>query len=120
MPPQCLLDVDENGTLQTATDVVYVQRHLSGLTTVPQSFRNLDPNQTIPSDDAINANIDAIQSSLDVDMNGTVQTATDIVYIRRYLSGLTTVPQSFRDLDPNHTIPSDDVINTNIDALCPR
>jgi len=120
MPPQCLLDVDENGTLQTATDVVYVQRHLSGLTTVPQSFRNLDPNHTIPSDDAINANIDTIQSSLDVDMNGTVETATDIVYIRRYLSGLTTVPQSFRNLDPNHTIPPDEVINANIDALCPQ
>jgi hypothetical protein len=118
--PQCLLDVDENGFLETATDIVYIQRHLSGLTTVPQSFRNLDPNDTIPSDDVINAHIDGIQPSLDVDMNGTVQTATDIVYIRRYLSGLTTVPQSFRNLDPNDTIPSDDVINANIDALCPR
>jgi hypothetical protein len=118
--PACLLDVDKNGTLQTATDIVYIQRHLSGLTTVPPSFRNNDPNHTIPPDDTINANIDALQSSLDVDMSGTVQTATDVVYIRRHLSGLTTVPPSFRNNDPNHTIPPDDTINANIDALCPQ
>ena len=118
--PACLLDVDKDGTLQTATDIVYIQRHLSGLTTVPPSFRNNDPNHTIPPDDTINANIDAIQSSLDVDMSGTVQTATDVVYIRRHLSQLTTVPPSFRANDPNNTIPPDATINANIDALCPR
>jgi len=57
--PQCLDDVDKNGVLDKATDVVYIQRHLTvGLTTVPPSFRVLDP--TIPPDATINANIDAL------------------------------------------------------------
>ena len=113
--PQCLDDVDKNGVVQTATDIVYIQRHLTALTTVPPSFRVLDP--TIPPDATINANIDAARPSYDVDMNGVVQTATDVVYIRRHLTGLTTVPPSFRVLDP--TIPPDATINANIDALCP-
>src|SRR5207244_7518391 len=76
---QCLLDVDRNGTLQYSTDVVYIQRHLigGGLDTVPASFRRIDP--TIPPDSTINANIDAVRSSLDVDMNGTTDYATDVV-----------------------------------------
>jgi len=115
MPP-CLDDVDRNGVVQTGTDLVYIQRHLSGLTTVPPSFRALDP--TIPPDATINANIDAARPSYDVDMNGVVQTGTDVVYIRRHLAGLTTVPPSFRVLDP--TIPPDATINANIDALCRR
>ena len=57
MPP-CLLDVDANGTVEVATDVVYIARHLLGLTPVPPSFRVVDP--TIPPDAAIAGKIDAL------------------------------------------------------------
>ena len=114
--PACILDVDGNGTADVSTDVVYINRHLLLLTPVPPSFRVIDP--TIPSDMTIANNVDAIRSSLDVDMNGRVEASTDIVYIRRRLLGLTPVPPSFRILDP--TIPSDTVIAQRVDALCHR
>jgi hypothetical protein len=76
----------------------------------------IDPS--IPPDATITINIDAIRSSLDVDANGIVDAATDLVYITRRLLQLTPVPPRFRLLDP--TIPSDAVIAQRIDALCPR
>jgi hypothetical protein len=94
---------------------VYIYRRLLMLTPVPPSFRAIDPS--IPPDATIATNIDAIRSSLDVDANGNVDSATDIVYITRRLFHLTPVPPSFRLLDP--TIPSDAVIAQRIDALCP-
>jgi len=115
MPP-CLLDVDANGTVDVATDVVYIARYLLGLTPVPPSYRTSDP--TIPSDSVIGARVESARSSFDVDMNGTVDVATDIVYIARDLLGLTPVPPSFRASDP--TIPSDAVIASNINNLCPQ
>lgn len=112
----CLLDVDRNGVDDVSTDVVYINRRLLLLTPVPPSFRVIDPS--IPPDATITINIDAIRSSLDVDANGIVDAATDLVYITRRLLQLTPVPPRFRLLDP--TIPSDAVIAQRIDALCPR
>jgi len=112
----CILDVDgKNPCCDVPTDVVYVARHLLGLTPVPPDFRLLDP--TIPPDASVAAAIDAIRPSLDVDMNGTIDVATDVVYIARHLLGLTPVPPDFRVLDP--TIPPDAAVAANIDALCP-
>ena len=114
--PACILDVDGNGTADVSTDVVYINRHLLLLTPVPPSYRVIDP--TIPPDMTIDNNVNAIRSSLDVDMNGRVEASTDIVYIRRRLLALTPVPPSFRILDP--TIPLDTDIAMRVDALCPR
>ncbi len=107
------LDVDGNGTVDVATDIVYIARTLLGLPPVPASFRVADPS--IPSDTVIGSNIDAIRAALDVDNNGVVDVATDIVYTARTLLGLPPVPASFRAVDPN--IPSDPLIAANIDAL---
>ena len=52
----CGLDVDCDGQIDVATDVVYIARHLLGLVPVPPSFRPLDPN--IPPDSVIANNID--------------------------------------------------------------
>jgi RHS repeat-associated protein len=53
------LDVDASGTSSdVATDIVYIARHLLGLTPVPPSFRVIDPS--IPSDADIAARIDAL------------------------------------------------------------
>ncbi|TMB57628.1 MAG: hypothetical protein E6J56_04225 [Deltaproteobacteria bacterium] len=112
--PPCVLDVDENGRTEVATDVVYIARRLLGLTPVPPSFRVIDP--AIPPDVTIAARVDAAGTSLDVDKNGRVEVATDVVYIARTLLGLTPVPPSFRVIDPN--IPPDDMIAGNIRALC--
>ncbi len=114
----CRLDVDASGAVVGATDGVYVFRHLSGLiTVVPVSFRTVDP--LIPIDLVVAANIDAMGMDLDVDDNGSLVAATDGVYIFRRLLGLETiVPLPFRGLDPS--IPSDEVIAANIDALCPN
>jgi hypothetical protein len=109
------LDVDGNGKVDVATDIVYIERYLLGLVPVPASFRALDPN--IPPDGVIAANISAIHGALDVDMNGQVDVATDIVYIARYLLGLAPVPASFRILDP--AIPPDPTIAAHVDAMCP-
>lgn len=110
----CVLDVDGNGIAEVSTDVVYVARHLLGLAPVPPAFRVLDP--TIPPDTEIATNVTAAGSTLDVDANGAVDVATDIVYVARRLLGLSPVPPQFRALDP--TIPSDASISANIDALC--
>jgi hypothetical protein len=72
---------------------------------------------TIPSDDEIAARVDAMGNALDVDAKGTVDVATNLVYIARHLLGLQPVPTSFRALDPS--IPSDSAIGASIDALCP-
>jgi Squalene-hopene cyclase C-terminal domain len=110
----CRLDVDRNGAADVPTDLVYVPRRLLGLTTVPSSFRTFDP--TIPTNAYINEKIATLGSRLDVDMNGSVDVATDVVYVIRRRLGLTPVPPSFRVLDP--TIPSNASIATKIDALC--
>lgn len=111
----CRLDADFNEAIDVATDIVYVARHLLGLPPVPPSFRAQDP--TIPSDAEIIAKIDALGASLDVDGNGTVDVATDVVYVARHLLNLTPVPPSFRVQDPS--IKSDAEIAGAIDALCP-
>lgn len=113
----CQLDVDGIGTppADVGTDLVYIARTLLGLSTVPVSFRLLD--LSIPADSVIQANIDGMGTGLDVDADGHVDAATDIVYIARHLMGLPPVPASFRVLDPR--IPTDAVIAANIDALCP-
>jgi hypothetical protein len=95
---------------------VYIARHLLGLPPVPPSFRVLDPS--IPSDEEIAANIDAMGSALDVDgSGGRPDVATDVVYIARHLLGLPPVPPSFRVLDPN--IPPDPEIEARVGTLCP-
>lgn len=113
--PVCVLDVDDNGTAETSTDVVYLARHLLGLPIVPSSFRELDPS--IPTDEFIGSRIDALGSVLDVDANGNVEVPTDVVYVARHGLGLAVVPSTFRVVDP--TIPPDDQIAASIDALCP-
>ena len=95
--------------------MVYIARHLLGLTPVPASFRTIDP--TIPPDSVIVGRIDAAGNPFDVDRSGATQVSTDAVYVARRLLGLTPVPASFRVLDP--TIPSDAVIGGRVDALCP-
>lgn len=107
------LDVDENGRVDVATDLVYTVRHLLDLPAVPQSFRDLDA--TIPPDDDIATLIDLLGDSLDVDGNSVADAATDIVYVARHLLGLPPVPQSFRDLDPS--IPPDAEIIQQIEPL---
>ncbi len=107
------LDVDGNGKVDVATDIVYIARRLLGLAPVPASFRAADP--TIPSDTTVGSNVDALGTALDVDGNGTVDVATDIVYIARALLGLPPVPGSFRQLDP--TIPDDATIAAHIPVL---
>jgi hypothetical protein len=114
-PTPCVLDVDMNGTLDVATDIVYIVRHLLGLVPVPPDFRALDP--TIRPDAEIAAAVEAARPGLDVDMNGALDVATDIVYIVRHLLGLVPVPPDFRALDP--TIRPDAEIAAAIDALCP-
>jgi hypothetical protein len=111
----CVLDVDGNGVVDVATDIVYIARTLLGLPPVPASFRALNP--AIPPDQVIKDRVQAIGLGLDVDANGVVDVATDIVYIARRLLGLPPVPASFRALNPS--IPPDPVIAANIDALCP-
>ncbi len=107
------LDVDGNGAVDTATDVTYVGRHLLGLQTVPDYFRALDPS--IPADSVLDSAIDALGSALDVDGNGHVDAATDLLYIARFLLGLTPVPPSFREIDPS--IADDADIATRIAPL---
>src|SRR6185436_15432365 len=108
------LDVDRNGRTDTATDIVYIARRLLTLVPVPPSFRVQDP--TIPPDDDIAARIDAIGVGLDVDANGSVAAATDVVYIARELLALAPVPPSFRTRDPG--IPPDATIRANVRGMC--
>ncbi len=110
----CGLDVDRNGVADVATDLVYIARQLLGLPPVPTSFRTLDPS--IISDSTIAAAVVALGMQLDVDGNGQVDVATDIVYISRVLLGLPAVPASFRVLNPS--IPPDATIKGNVTALC--
>lgn len=113
-PFERLLDVDANGAAAAGTDAVYIARQLLGLTPVPPSFRLIDP--TIPADATIAARITAAGTKLDIDQNGIVDVATDVVYIVRHLLLLTPVPPSFRIAVP--TIPQDAVIAGQIDSLC--
>lgn len=106
----CLLDIDGDGLVQSGTDVVYIARHLLGLVPVPPSFRQREPG--IPDDQTIAAGVEAARPGLDVDGNGRIETATDVVYVARTLLGLAPVPPSFRTADP--TIPADEVI---VDAI---
>jgi hypothetical protein len=55
------------------------------------------------------------RAPLDVDENGEVDVFTDVVYVARHLLDLPDVPESYRDLDP--TIPSDELIGSNVDLL---
>ncbi len=114
---RCVLDVDGIGTppADVATDVVYAARTLLGLNPVPPSWRVLDPS--IPPDATIVGNVGAIGMGLDVDTNGHVDVATDIVYIARRLLGLPPVPARFRMLD--RSIADDASVAASVDALCP-
>ena len=109
----CVLDVDQNEAVDVATDLVYISRTLLGLSAVPPSFRVLDP--TIPSDEVIEAFINAHTAFYDLDKNGVTDVATDLVYISRGLLGLDPVPPSFRILDP--TIPPDEVMEAYIEGV---
>jgi len=113
----CPLDVDANGVVEANTDGVYTYRGLLGLGfVVPPDFRTVDPS--IASDETVAANVAAMGDDLDVDEDGTEQAATDGVYVYRRLLGLqNVVPPDFRTVDP--TIPSDETIGANVDALCP-
>jgi hypothetical protein len=110
-----LLDVDRSGgSVDVATDVVYMARSLLGLAPVPRSFRPQNP--AIPPDEIIAANVASVGDGLDVDRNCTVDVATDIIYVARYKLGLSPVPSSFRALDP--TIPADSSIASSVDSMC--
>ena len=69
----------------------------------------------IPTDEAIGNRIDLLGTSLDVDANGVVNVAADIVYIARDLLDLVPAPGSFRTLDP--AIPPDSEIEARVQAL---
>ncbi len=115
----CALDVDADGSSSANTDGVYLFRALPPTlqTIVPTSFRDFFPN--ITADSVILDNIAALESMLDIDDRGGAQANTDGVYLFRALPPAlqTIVPELFRDLDPS--IPSDNVIQGNIDAICP-
>lgn len=114
----CALDVDANGSAAANTDGVYIFRALPPTlqTVVPTAFRQLIPG--IPLDPVILDNVNTVLTLMNVDGKGTTQASTDGVYIFRSLSNLqTVVPPLFRQLDP--TIPSDQAIGANVDALCP-
>jgi len=114
----CALDVDANGSAAANTDGVYIFRSLPPTlqTVVPTAFRQLIPG--IPLDPVILDNVNTVLTLMNVDGKGTTQASTDGVYIFRSLSNLqTVVPPLFRQLDP--TIPSDQAIGANVDALCP-
>lgn len=115
----CILDVDGSGApFDVATDVTYVTRRLLHLPPVPPSFRVSNPS--VPADSLIAARIDPAVTSLalDVDGNGIVDPATDLVYIARHRLGFAeAVPASFRLLDP--TIASNAAVAANVNALCP-
>jgi hypothetical protein len=114
----CALDVDSSGAAAANTDGVYIFRALSALQiVVPTAFRQLIPG--IPLDPVILDNVDALGSLLNVDDRGGTQANTDGVYIFRSLPPAlqTIVPPLFRQIDP--TIPSDEVIGANVEALCP-
>ena len=114
--PACAFDVDGSGPpADPATDVVYLARWLLGLPPVPASFRALDPN--IPADPAIEAQCAAVGAAIDVDGSGTVDAATDVVYIARHFLGFAPVPESFRLLDPD--IDADVQISSRITEACP-
>ena len=121
--PACLpasgnaLDVDRNGTVDTATDIVYIARYLLNLPPVPQSYRTPGGPQ-IPSNDTVAARVAALGNWMDVDGNGAVDVATDLMYITRRLMCLLPVPLSIRNAYPD--IPSDDSITAQIDALKAR
>lgn len=112
--PRCFFDVDQDGNATVGTDVVYMARSLLGLTPVPPSFRAQDPR--IPGDAAIASEVEAAGAEMDVDQDGSVRVASDLVYIARHLLGLTPVPPSFR-IVPG--IPPDANIASKIDAACP-
>lgn len=114
-PASCLLDLDGSGAANSATDIVYLTRHLFRLIAVPPSFRVSDPG--IPADATIAARITAAGQAFDVDDNGSVEAATDAVYLARFLFGLPPVPPTFRTFDPG--IPPDASIAASIDAACP-
>src|SRR5207249_2057921 len=105
---------DPNNYIDCVPYGPYTARRILGLTPVPPSFPVSDP--AVPPDVTIAARVDAAATSLDVDKNGRVEVATDVVYIARTLLGLTPVPPSFRVIDPN--IPPYDIIAGNIRALC--
>ncbi len=118
----CPLNVDASTTVSAVanTDGVYLFRALQSLQTiVPSTFRQLIPG--IPEDSVILDNVNALRDAglLDVDNRGGTQGNTDGVYIFRTLPPRLQdiVPSNFRQLDP--TIPSDEIIGSTIDALCP-
>jgi hypothetical protein len=115
----CLLDVDASGFAAANTDGVYIFRALPPTlqTIVPSGFRDLLPG--IPEDPVILDNVDTVLDLLDVDDRNGTQANTDGVYIFRALPPTLQdiVPANFRALDPS--IPSDEVIGGNVDALCP-
>lgn len=112
---ECRLDVDRNNVAEVATDIVYIARRKLSLAPVPPSFRVGHPE--IPTDAAISATVDLLGTALDVDRNGIVEVATDIVYIARRRLSLAPVPPSFRVGHPE--IPADSTIGPIIDSLCP-
>lgn len=119
IPPT--LDIDTDGHVDVATDLVYIARTLLGLPAAPANFRTIDP--AILPDVLLSARVYACGDpatplcqcghAFDVDGNGQVDAATDLVYIARHELGLPEAPASFRRLDPS--IPKDAVIAANIE-----
>ncbi len=101
------------GALEVATDLVFIARRLLGLPPVPTSFRLA--GAPLPDDAVVAAWVDSFGQKLDVDMDGTVNVATDITYAARDLLGLTPVPPSFRTQNVN--VPPDAMIAARIALL---
>lgn len=114
-PSACVLDVDGSGTASAGTDVIYIARHLLGIAPVPPAFRRANP--AIAANAVIAARVAAAGLALDVDGDGRVQFATDVVYIARAMLGLTPVPASYRAAQPG--IPPDPAIASKVSGLCP-
>jgi hypothetical protein len=103
------IDVDRTNGI-TTTDIDLISRRLLNLIPYVAFDQNDSRNIQVAS------RVDVLGSSLDVDNNGTVNVATDLVYINRYIVKLVpTVPPDFRQADS--TIPTDSVIENRIEIL---
>jgi len=89
-----VLDVDRDGDVEVTSDVEYVGRSLLGLSAIPAEIRVASPE--LPLDSEIGELVEQLGLRLDVDSDGIVGVATDLVYIARYLTGAAPVPPLFR------------------------
>ena len=101
-----ILDVDDNGQVGVLTDGNLIMKYMLGLTgdALTDGTVAADANRSSPAD--IDAYLDEIRGSLDVDGNGQVDALTDGTLILYYTFGMTGNPliAGARDRDATRTI----------------